>query len=301
MTVEEANVALYEKMYQEQQEYAAWLKALPAEEILDHAFEYTNRENLLAAMEGNDLELQESKALLNSPAPLAEVYSAWLRTDDSSMEEMWRVIESQAREKLQALVTPDPQAYRQLKASHPDRVAGVMVGDYVMFYGADAVKAADALGTNVEKMDVPGLGRTEVTGSNLAWQDTLKKLSNKKISAVLAQKNAELGEDSPYETIKEIDFSPEAAPLTPEETAQRIYALTEKVCPELLAGRDRDAEIHALERCLGRGDTEDICGLLMDLADYSNTPEQHQEANRLLNETGRMYFDKRRDGPDLSL
>lgn len=301
MTVEEANVALYEKMYQEQQEYVTWLKTLPAEEVLDHAFEYTSRENLLAAMESNDLKILEAKALLESPTPLAEVYSAWLQTEDSSMEEMWQVIESQAQEKLQALVAPDPQAYRQLKASYPDRVAGVLVGNYVTFYGADAVKAAAALGTNVEKMDVPGLGWTEVTGSNLAWQDTLKKFSNKKVSAVLAQKNADLGEDSPYETIKEIDFSPEAAPLTPEETAQRIYELTEKVCPELLVGRDRDAEIHALERCLGQGDTEDICGLLMDLADYSNTPEQRQEADKLLDQAGRMYFEKRRDVQDPSL
>lgn len=38
---------LYNKMQQEQNEYRAWLLAQPPEEILNHAYEYSSREDTL--------------------------------------------------------------------------------------------------------------------------------------------------------------------------------------------------------------------------------------------------------------
>lgn len=37
---------LYNKMQQEQNEYRAWLLAQPPEEILNHAYEYSSREDI---------------------------------------------------------------------------------------------------------------------------------------------------------------------------------------------------------------------------------------------------------------
>lgn len=37
---------LYNKMQQEQNEYRAWLLAQPPEEILNHAYEYSSREDM---------------------------------------------------------------------------------------------------------------------------------------------------------------------------------------------------------------------------------------------------------------
>lgn len=45
MTNEELNTALYEKMFAEQEKYRAWLLSQPPEEILNHTYEYTMRED----------------------------------------------------------------------------------------------------------------------------------------------------------------------------------------------------------------------------------------------------------------
>ena len=42
---------LYNKMQQEQNEYRAWLLAQPPEEILNHAYEYSSREDILIALQ----------------------------------------------------------------------------------------------------------------------------------------------------------------------------------------------------------------------------------------------------------
>lgn len=47
MTNEELNTALYEKMFAEQEKYRAWLLSQPPEEILNHTYEYTMREDIL--------------------------------------------------------------------------------------------------------------------------------------------------------------------------------------------------------------------------------------------------------------
>ncbi|WP_270510554.1 DUF3848 domain-containing protein, partial [Gemmiger formicilis] len=42
---------LYNKMQQEQNEYREWLLAQPPEEILNHAYEYSVREDIILATE----------------------------------------------------------------------------------------------------------------------------------------------------------------------------------------------------------------------------------------------------------
>ena len=68
------NTALYEKMAAEQDKFRDWLKSQPPEEILNHAYEYTVREDILMAMEELDLPQSRAAALLASPSPLADVY-----------------------------------------------------------------------------------------------------------------------------------------------------------------------------------------------------------------------------------
>ena len=68
MDAEKQNNALYEKMSAEQRIYREWLLSLPAQEILDHAYEYTIREDILIAMEEDILSEEEVQALLQSPA-----------------------------------------------------------------------------------------------------------------------------------------------------------------------------------------------------------------------------------------
>ena len=71
------NTALYEKMAAEQDKLRDWLKSQPPEEILNHAYEYVVREDILMAMEELDLPQSRAAALLASPSPLADVYKAF--------------------------------------------------------------------------------------------------------------------------------------------------------------------------------------------------------------------------------
>lgn len=55
MNREELNTALYEKMAAEQNTFRDWLKSQNAEVVLDHAYEYSVREDVVMAMEELDL------------------------------------------------------------------------------------------------------------------------------------------------------------------------------------------------------------------------------------------------------
>ena len=82
MDAEKQNNVLYEKMSAEQRIYREWLLSLPAQEILDHAYEYTIREDILIAIEEDILSEEQVQALLQSPCPLADVYKDWQKRDN---------------------------------------------------------------------------------------------------------------------------------------------------------------------------------------------------------------------------
>ena len=63
MDQNQLNDALYDKMDKEQQEYRAWLTAQPPDEILDHAAEFTIREDILVEMEVVELPAEQAAAL----------------------------------------------------------------------------------------------------------------------------------------------------------------------------------------------------------------------------------------------
>lgn len=101
MTNEELNTALYEKMFAEQETYRAWLLAQASEEILNHTYEYTVREDILMSLEYNSLPNTQVRALLKSPSPLADVFAAWEDRETSYMEEIWQTVTDRAREDTQ--------------------------------------------------------------------------------------------------------------------------------------------------------------------------------------------------------
>ena len=74
MNTNDLNTALYEKMAAEQDKYRDWLKSQPPAEVLNHAYEYTVREDIVMAMEELELTDAQAQALLDSPTPLADVY-----------------------------------------------------------------------------------------------------------------------------------------------------------------------------------------------------------------------------------
>ena len=98
MTAQEWNIALYQKMFAEQEKYREWLLSQPPEEILRHAYEYVAREDILLSLEYNDLTGRQAKALEKSPSPLNDVFQSLEKREGSHMEEVWQALESTAHE-----------------------------------------------------------------------------------------------------------------------------------------------------------------------------------------------------------
>ena len=96
------NTALYEKMAAEQDKFRDWLKSHSPEEILNHAYEYTVREDILMAMEELDLPQSRAAALLASPSPLADVYKEFADRETSYMDVVRDSIEQRAEAALDA-------------------------------------------------------------------------------------------------------------------------------------------------------------------------------------------------------
>jgi hypothetical protein len=96
MTNEELNTRLYEKMFAEQEKYRSWLLSQPPAEILNHAYEYVMREDILLSLEYSDLSDGQAKALLKSPAPLVDVFKDWERRETGHMEDIRETMESRA-------------------------------------------------------------------------------------------------------------------------------------------------------------------------------------------------------------
>lgn len=96
MTNEERNTALYQKMFAEQESFRDWLKGQPPEEILNHAYEYTIREDILLSLEYHDLSDTQVYALMNSPSPLADVFKDFEKLETHHMETVWDCLENRA-------------------------------------------------------------------------------------------------------------------------------------------------------------------------------------------------------------
>lgn len=97
MTNEELNTRLYEKMFAEQEQFRDWLLSQPAAEILNHAYEYTVREDILMSLEYHDLEDSQARALLKSGKPLKQIFEWWENQETSYMDTVWDTVQEQAR------------------------------------------------------------------------------------------------------------------------------------------------------------------------------------------------------------
>ena len=64
---------LYEKVRREQEAFRDELLALPPKEILDKAWEYLVREDILVAMEYNELDDVQAQALLELPDTMSDL------------------------------------------------------------------------------------------------------------------------------------------------------------------------------------------------------------------------------------
>ena len=78
MTTEQLSKAVYDKMHAEQQAFRRELLKMKPEEILDQAYVYAVREDILCAMENTELSMRQAYALLVVDTPLAYVYKTYV-------------------------------------------------------------------------------------------------------------------------------------------------------------------------------------------------------------------------------
>ena len=109
MDAEKLNQALYDKMADEQERFKHNLLGLTPEQVLDHAYEYAMRQDILIEMEALNLSPQRAAALLESPFPLADVYKDFLDMETGHMDNIRECIEGRAESLLEA----------QREAPHP--------------------------------------------------------------------------------------------------------------------------------------------------------------------------------------
>lgn len=141
MNNEKLNTQLYEKMFEEQEKYRGWLLGQPPEEIINHTYEYTVREDILMALENNDISIEQATALLKSPTPLADVFSEFENRETGYMDIVLdcitdlanTVIQTEQEQRKALLATPlykYPATYArkndelpQYRASHKANIA----------------------------------------------------------------------------------------------------------------------------------------------------------------------------------
>lgn len=102
MTNEELNTRLYEKMAAEQARYRNLLLMLPPAELLQHAYEYSVREDIVMCMEEMELPDKQAKALLSSKSPVADTYEKWQNRETGYMDQVRDTLESKANEIIRA-------------------------------------------------------------------------------------------------------------------------------------------------------------------------------------------------------
>lgn len=83
-------------MAAEQDKFQDWLLTQPPEEILNHTFEYSMREDIVLLMDGIRLSNDDLKILLSSPTPLTDVYKILSNTDTGLLDTIQACMEERA-------------------------------------------------------------------------------------------------------------------------------------------------------------------------------------------------------------
>ena len=118
MTTEEMLTALYEKFSAEQNNYRAWLLKQTPEEIIQHSYEYTVREDIVMMMEDAELSPQQAAALLWKGTTLSDIYKDFTKIETGYMDILRDTVENRANDILKeaealrsAPVYPYPREY----------------------------------------------------------------------------------------------------------------------------------------------------------------------------------------------
>lgn len=116
MNTEELNLQLYNKMSAEFEKFKEELLNSSPQEVLDRAYEYIIKDDIVLSLEYSDLTASRADTLLKSENSLDEVYDAWMESESSHMDEIREVLDSAAESLIR-----DAQHQREAKAKDGER------------------------------------------------------------------------------------------------------------------------------------------------------------------------------------
>ena len=99
---EALNLNLYEKVSAEMEAYENELLAMPPEEILEHAYAYATKQDIVLALEEHDLSEKQARALLQCDNALEAIFDRWEHTEMAYMDTIRDMISCTANEKIRA-------------------------------------------------------------------------------------------------------------------------------------------------------------------------------------------------------
>ena len=102
MLYDDPHTALFNKMTAEQEQYKEQLLMKSPKEILEHAYEYALREDILFSMDTNDLTDEQAEALLQIETPLNDIVQTIENLETSYMDTIRDGIERRADEMIAA-------------------------------------------------------------------------------------------------------------------------------------------------------------------------------------------------------
>ena len=176
MTNEELNTALYKKMFAEQEKFEDWLLSQSPREILNHAYEYTMREDILLSLEYNDLTSDQAAALLASPSPLDDLYHQYEKMETSHMEEIWSCFENRAEQVKAAQAVQEKRLNVSCKEAIEEAIDGSYKGnsldakaaaqEVLDKFGPDRVQTVPCCDGTGQGMGCPVLPREQSVGTD---------------------------------------------------------------------------------------------------------------------------------------
>ena len=202
---------LLTKMHSEFAEYEAWLLRQPASVILENAFQYTTKQDILMHAESVDLSPAQLETLLHSRAPLEEVFETYRNTDsDLLMIEMHDAMETCADDTM--AVQRTTPVYTQPPDYARER------GELDKYRES---KRLNVLCKEAIEQSIRDNYKDNHLDADAVWRDVTAQFGSKRAAFVLAMTVREKGFDGRFS--RENKAWAKSQPLPPDPEHQGLY------------------------------------------------------------------------------
>lgn len=214
---------LLTKMNSEFAEYEAWLLQQPASVILENAFQYTTKQDILMHAESVDMSPAQLETLLRSRAPLEEVFETYRNTDsDLLMLEMHDAMETcaddtMAVQRASPVYTQSPDYAREHAEMDKNRES----------------KRLNVLCKEAIEQSIRGNYKDNRLDADAVWRDVTAQFGPERTAFVLATTVREKGYDGCFSRENKAWAKSQPLPPDPEQRGRYCSYVVDKAHPIL--------------------------------------------------------------------